>query len=68
MTTTQGNEGFVLQNGASGDLTVAVTNNTFTGVNGTNILVGNVVEQRQYRGGAERDRQRQHDDAGRDGR
>jgi hypothetical protein len=43
LTSTQGNEGFVLQNGASGDLTVAVTNNTFTGVNGTNILVGNVV-------------------------
>jgi hypothetical protein len=41
--TTQGNEGFILQNGASGDLTVAVTNNTFTGILGTNVLVGNVA-------------------------
>jgi hypothetical protein len=46
--TTQGNEGFILQNGASGDLTVAVTKNVFGGaaggsILGTNILVGNVA-------------------------
>jgi VCBS repeat-containing protein len=43
LTSTQGNEGFVLANGASGDLTVAVTDNNFTGVLGTNILVGSVA-------------------------
>ena len=43
LTSTQGNEGFVLQNGASGDLTVAVTDNSFLGVLGTNILVGSVA-------------------------
>ena len=41
--TTQGNEGVVLQNGADADLTVHVTNNTFTGVLGANILVGQVA-------------------------
>lgn len=41
--TAQGNEGFVLQNGGDADMTVHVTNNTFTGILGTNILVGQVV-------------------------
>jgi hypothetical protein len=41
--TTQGNEGFVLQNAADGDMVLHVTNNTFTGILGTNILVGQVV-------------------------
>ena len=41
--TTQGNEGFVLQNGANGDLTVHVTNNTISGILGATIFVGEVA-------------------------
>ncbi|WP_395446292.1 inverse autotransporter beta domain-containing protein (plasmid) [Aminobacter sp. UC22_36] len=39
---TQGNEGIVLSNGADGDLTTAITNNTISGFGGTSIFVGQV--------------------------
>lgn len=39
---TQGNEGIVLTNGADGDLTTAITNNTISGFGGTSIFVGQV--------------------------
>lgn len=41
--TTQGNEGFVLQNGGDGDMTAHVTNNILTGILGTNIFLGQVA-------------------------
>lgn len=41
--TTQGNEGFVLQNGGDGDMTAHVTNNTLTGILGANIFLGQVA-------------------------
>jgi uncharacterized repeat protein (TIGR01451 family) len=41
--TTQGTEGFVLQNAAGSHLTLHVTNNNCTGINGAVILVGQVA-------------------------
>lgn len=41
--TTQGTEGFVLQNAASAHMTLHVTNNNCTGINGAVILVGEVA-------------------------
>lgn len=38
--TSQGNEGFILQNAANGDLTAHITGNTLSGILGTNIFVG----------------------------
>lgn len=39
---TQGNEGFVLANGGNADLTANITNNSFTGLGGASIFVGQV--------------------------
>src|ERR1041384_8207524 len=41
--TSQGNEGFVLQNAANADMTIHVTNNVSTGIAGNVILVGQVA-------------------------
>jgi hypothetical protein len=40
---TQGNEGFVLQNASNGHLTAHVTNNTSTGIGGVVVFVGNTA-------------------------
>jgi hypothetical protein len=34
------NEGFIFQNASNADLTATITNNTVSGINGTNIFVG----------------------------
>lgn len=41
--TTQGNEGFILQNGGNANLTAHVTNNNLSGIDGTAIFVGQVA-------------------------
>ncbi|MCM3874880.1 MAG: putative Ig domain-containing protein [Thermoanaerobaculia bacterium] len=41
--TTQGNEGFLVSNGANGHATVHMTNNTLSGIGGTALYVGQVA-------------------------